>query len=287
MLRTRVCLLCWRPRVDWSQYFCRVKEATWRTKIGQMTKAAHAVTGGTTTLAAADKVEAGRRVPMIGIGISVMIAGTIVPMVIGIGTSVMIAGTIVPMVIGIVIEISVMIVGITVGSVMIVGITVGSVTTAGTIVPMVTGIVIEISGMIAGITVGSGMIGVITVPMVIVIGISGMIGVITVLMVIVIGISGMIAGTIVGSGMIAGITVRMVIVIGTATSGTTVVVGMIAGMTVAIIERVIVGIGATSSHGLPGSAQTGVAKIAAMTDSAARSRSHTRLNTVQQTPTSP
>ena len=186
-MRTRVCLLCWRPRVDWSQYFCRVKEATWRTKIGQMTKAAHAVTGGTTTLAAADKVEAGRRVPMIGIGISVMIAGTIVP--------------------------------------------------------MVTGIVIEISGMIAGITVGSG--------------------------------------------MIVGITVRMVIVIGTATSGTTVVVGMIAGMTVAIIERAIVGIGATSSHGLPGSAQMGVTKIAAMTDLAARSRSHTRLNTVQQTLTSP
>ncbi len=269
-MRTRVCLLCWRPRVDWSQYFCRVKEATWRTKIGQMTKAAHAVTGGTTTLAAADKVEAGRRVPMIGIGISVMIAGTIVPMVIGIGTSVMIAGTIVPMVIGIVIEISVMIVGITVGSVMIVGITVGSVTTAGTIVPMVTGIVIEISGMIVGITVGSVMI----------VGI-------TVRMVIVIGTSVMIAGTIVGSVMIAGITVRMVIVIGTATSGTTVVVGMIAGMTVAIIERAIVGIGATSSHGLPGSAQMGVTKIAAMTDLAARSRSHTRLNTVQQTLTSP
>ena len=206
-----------------------------------MTRAAHAVTGGTTTLAAADKVEAGRRVPMIGIG-----------------TSAMIAGTIVPMVTGIVIEISGMIAGITVGSGMIVGITVRMV------------IVIGISVMIAGITVGSVMI----------VGI-------TVRMVIVIGTSVMIAGTIVGSVMIAGITVRMVIVIGTATSGTTVVVGMIAGMTVAIIERAIVGIGATSSHGLPGSAQMGVTKIAAMTDLAARSRSHTRLNTVQQTLTSP
>ena len=87
--------------------------------------------------------------------------------------------------------------------------------------------------------------------------------------------------------MIAGTIVPMVTGIGTATSGTTVVVGMIAGMTVAIIERAIVGIGATSSHGLPGSAQMGVTKIAAMTDLAARSRSHTRLNTVQQTLTSP
>ena len=125
-----------------------------------MTRAAHAVTGGTTTLAAADKVEAGRRVPMIVIGIS---------------------------------------------------------------------------GMIVGITV---------------------------LMVIVIGISVMIVGITVGSAMIV-------------------------GMTVATTEGAIVGIGATSSHGLPGSAQTGVAKIAAMTDLAARSRSHTRLNTVQQTLTSP
>ena len=134
-----------------------------------MTKAAHAVTGGTTTLAAADKVEAGRRVPMIGIGTSVMIGGT------------------------------------TVGSVMI----------GGTIVLMVIGI----------------------------------------------GISVMIAGT-------------------------TAVVVTIVVMTVAITAGAIVGIGATSSDGLPGSAQTGVAKIAAMTDSAARSRSHTRLNTVQQTLTS-
>ena len=169
-MRTRVCLLCWRPRVDWSQYFCRVKEATWRTKIGQMTKAAHAVTGGTTTLAAADKVEAGRRVPMIGIGISVMIVGTAV-----------------------------------------------------------------------------------------------------------------------GSGMIVGIIVPMVIGIGTSAMivGITAVVVMIAVMIGAITEGAIVGIGATNSHGLPGSAQTGVAKIAAMTDLAARSRSHTRLNTVQQTLTSP
>ena len=231
MLRTRVCLLCWRPRVDWSQYFCRVKEATWRTKIGQMTKAAHAVTGGTTTLAAADKVEAGRRVPMIGIGTSVMIGGTTVG-------SVMIGGTIVLMVIGI--GISVMI--------------------AGTIVPMVTGI-----------------------------GISVMIGVITVPMVIVIEIGGMIAGIIVGSVMIVGTIVLMVIGIGISVMivGTTAVVVTIVVMTVAITAGAIVGIGATSSHGLPGSAQTGVAKIAAMTDLAARSRSHTRLNTVQQTLTSP
>ena len=153
-----------------------------------MTKAAHAVTGGTTTLAAADKVEAGRRVPMIGIGTSGMIGGT----------------------------------------------TVGS-------------------GMIVGIIVGSGMI----------------------------------VGTTVGSAMIVGTIVPMVIGIAIGTSGTTAVVGMIVGMTVATTEGAIVGIGATSSHGLPGSAQTGVAKIAAMTDSAARSRSHTRLNTVQQTLTSP
>ena len=174
-----------------------------------MTKAAHAVTGGTTTLAAADKVEAGRRVPMIAIGISVMIVGIIVLMVIGIGISVMIAGTIVPMVTGI--GISVMIGVIT--------------------VPMV--IVIEIGGMIAGIIVGSVMI----------------------------------AGTIVGSGMIVGTTAGSV-------------------MIVATTEGAIVGIGATSSHGLPGSAQTGVAKIAAMTDLVARSRSCTRLSTVQQTLTS-
>ena len=211
-MRTRVCLLCWRPRVDWSQYFCRVKEATWRTKIGQMTKAAHAVTGGTTTLAAADKVEAGRRVPMIAIGISVMIVGITVPMV----------------------------------------------------------IVIEISGMIAGIIVGSGMIVGAIVPMV-----------------IGIGTSAMIVGTTVGSAMIVGTIVPMVIGIGIGTSGITAVVVMIAVMTVATTEGAIVGIGATSSHGLPGSAQTGVAKIAAMTDLAARSRSHTRLNTVQQTLTSP
>ena len=136
-----------------------------------MTKAAHAVIGGTTTLAAADKVEAGRRVPMIGIGTSGMIVGTAV------------------------------------GSGMIVG----------TIVPMVIGIGIGISAMIVGTTVGSA---------------------------------------------------------------------MIVGMTVATTEGAIVGIGATSSHGLPGSAQTGVAKIAAMTDLVARSRSCTRLSTVQQPLTS-
>ena len=76
-----------------------------------MTKAAHAVTGGTTTLAAADKVEAGRRVPMIGIGTSGMIVGTAV----GSG---MIVGTI-----AVVVMIGVMIGAITEGAIVGIGAT--------------------------------------------------------------------------------------------------------------------------------------------------------------------
>ena len=50
------------------------KEATWRTRIGQTTRTAHAVIGAIATLAAADRVVAGRRVQtiVIGIGISVI-----------------------------------------------------------------------------------------------------------------------------------------------------------------------------------------------------------------------